>query len=76
MRLHCVSHKFYSTSAGGSTFEAASEGARGLKPASQLKAGSVMDILGKGSQKSSSESITKPAAELKSGKFFCGSPLE
>ena len=39
----------------------------GLKPASQLKSGSVMDILGKGSLKSPTESITKPAAQLKSG---------
>ena len=39
----------------------------GLKPASQLKSGSVMDILEKGSLKSSTESITRPAAQLKSG---------
>ena len=48
-------------------FSSPSGGMEGLKPASQLKSGSVMDILGKGGLKSSTESITKPAAQLKSG---------
>ena len=39
----------------------------GLQPAIELKSGSVMDILGKGSLKSSAESVAKPAAQLKSG---------
>ena len=48
-------------------FSSPSVAMEGLKPASQLKSGSVMDILEKGSLKSSTESITRPAAQLKSG---------
>ena len=48
-------------------FSSPSGAMEGLKPASQLKSGSVMDILEKGSLNSSTESITRPAAQLKSG---------